>query len=258
MENLNEQEYIKDPNQLDLFAGILLTPEQDKMVADFLNKQKNANENAKTRNQQNEKLLVDNGFIYGMDFVNDFKIETVTRSVTLGYRHNNTQFETELTYEASSGGISLKGKRFYNNELKDSTFSVDFEGGKMQCVTIQDQYRYIKPTTLLEKLKVHNNRVEVLFEEYKKKTSLKEAIVEKYTKLYPNATITVKDDWTKHSGSFQIIEVKFDSGSFVQFRLDTYRNTEYLYKKYDAEVDKMNSEELLERFSKQIKKEALN
>jgi hypothetical protein len=258
MENLNEQEYIKDPNQLDLFAGILLTPEQEKMVADFLNKQKNANGNAKTRNQQNEKLLVDNGFIYGMDFINDFKIETVTRSVTVGYRYDNTQFETELTYEASSGGISLKGKRFYNNELKDSTFSVDFEGGKMQCVTIQDQYRYIKPTTLLEKLKVHNRRVEVLFEEYKKKTSLKEAIVEKYTKLYPNATITVNKEWNKHSGDFEVIEVKFASGSFVQFRLDTYRNTEYLYKKYDAEVDKMNSEELLERFSKQIKKEALN
>jgi len=250
---MNEE--IKDPNQLDLFAGILLTPEQDKMVADFLNKQKNANENAKTRNQQNEKLLVDNGFIYGMDFINDFKIETVTKSVTLGYRYDNTQFETELTYEASSGGISLKGKRFYNNELKDSTFSVDFEGGKMNCVTVQDQYRFIKPKTLLEKLKVHNERVEVLFEEYKRKTSLKEAIIEKYTKLYPNATIEVKREWTKYSGDFEVIEVKFVSGSFVQFRLDTYRNTEYMYKKYDAEVDKMKADELLERFSKQ---EALN
>jgi hypothetical protein len=251
MKNSNEQKYI----QLDLFAGILLTPEQEGAVADFLNKQKNANENAKTRNQQNEKLLVDNGFIYGMDFVNDFKIETVTRSVTLGYRHNNTQFETELTYEVSSGGISLKGKRFYNNELKDSTFSVGFEGGKMNCVTVQDQYRFIKPKTLLEKLKVHNKRVEVLFEEYKKKTSLKETIIEKYTELYPNATITVKKEWTKYSGDFEVIEIKFASGSFVQFRLDTYKNIEYMYKKYDAEVDKMTSEELLKRFSKQ---EALN
>jgi hypothetical protein len=39
MENFNEQEYIKDPNQLDLFAGILLTPEQDKIVEEFIKNQ---------------------------------------------------------------------------------------------------------------------------------------------------------------------------------------------------------------------------
>ena len=245
------EENIKDPNQLDLFEGILLTPEQEKMVADFLNKQKNANENAKTRNQQNEKLLVDNGFIYGMDFVNDFKIKTVTRSVTLGYRYDNTQFETELTYEASSGGISLKGKRFYNNELKDSIFGVDFEKDKVQCVTIQDQYRYIKPSTLLEKLKQYSKRAELQFEEYKKKTSLKQTVIDKYTKLYPNSTIEVKRVWSKYSDDFEIIEVKFTSGSYVQFKLDIYKNIEYLYKKYDAEVDKMKADELLEKFSKQ-------
>jgi hypothetical protein len=245
------EENIKDPNQLDLFEGILLTPEQEKMVADFLNKQKNANENAKTRNQQNEKLLVDNGFIYGMDFVNDFKIKTVTRSVTLGYRYDNTQFETELTYEASSGGISLKGKRFYNNELKDSIFGVDFEKDKVQCTTIQDQYRYIKPSTLLEKLKQYSKRAELQFEEYKKKTSLKQTVIDKYTKLYPNATIEVKREWNKYSGDFEVIEIKFASGSYVQFRLDIYKNIEYMYKKYDAEVDKMKADELLEKFSKQ-------
>jgi hypothetical protein len=246
------EENIKDPNQLDLFEGILLTPEQEKMVADFLNKQKNANENDKTRNQQNEKLLVDNGFIYGMDFVNDFNIKTVTRSVTLGYyRYDNTQFETELTYEASSGGISLKGKRFYNNELKDSIFGVDFGKDKVQCITIQDQYRYIKPSTLLEKLKQYSKRAELQFEEYKKKTSLKQTVIDKYTKLYPNATIEVKREWNKYSGDFEIIEIKFTSGSYVQFKLDIYKNIEYLYKKYDAEVDKMKADELLEKFSKQ-------
>jgi hypothetical protein len=246
---MNEE--IKDPNQLDLFAGILLTPEQDKMVEEFIKNQNHSAFLAEKRIQQNERLLVDNGFIYGMDFINTYKIETVTRKVTLGQRYNNTQFEVELTYEMGSGGISLKGKRFYNNELKDSTFSIEFDGGKVQSPTIQDQYRYIKPSTMLEKLKVYSERAEYQFEEYKKKTNLKQNVIEKYTKLYPNATIEVKREWTKYNGDFEIIEVKFVSGSFVQFRLDTYRNTEYMYKKYDAEVDKMTSEELLERFSKQ-------
>jgi hypothetical protein len=152
----------------------------------------------------------------------------------------------------------LKGKRFYNNKLEDSTFSIEFDGNKVQSSTIQDQYRYIKPSTLLEKLKIYSERAEYQFEEYKKKINLKESIVEKYTELYPNAAITVKKEWTKYSGDFEIIEVKFDSGSYVQFRLDTYKNIEYIYKKFDAEVDKMKADELLERFSKQVKKEGSN
>jgi hypothetical protein len=249
------KEEIKDPNQLDMFAGILLTVEQDKMVEEFIKNQKHSAFLAEKRIQQNEKLLIDNGFIYGMDFINTYKIETVTRKVTLGQRYNDTQFEVEITYEMGSGGISLKGKRFYNNKLEDSTFSIEFDGSKVQSPTIQDNYRYIKPSTLLEKLKVYSEREKTSFEEYKKKTSLKQNVIEKYTKLYPNATITVKDEWTKYSGSFEVIEVKFTSGSYVQFRLDTYNNKEYLHKKYDAEVNKMNSDELLEKFSKQ---EALN
>jgi hypothetical protein len=251
-------EEIKDPNQLDLFAGILHTPEQEKMINDFLERQKKNVLSNELDNQRNERVLVDNGFIYGMDYVNTFKKETVTREVSLGSRWSNTEFTTELTYESVSGGLALKAKRFYQGELTNTTFSISFDKGKVQCTYLQDQYRYIKPSTLLEKLKVYDSRQEALLEEYKKKNSLKQTIIEKYTKLYPNATITIKDDWTKYSGSFEIVEVKFKSGSFIQFRLDTYNNKEYLYKKHDAEFEGMSSDELLERFSKQAKKEASN
>lgn len=250
---MNEE--IKNPNQLDLFEGILRTPEQEKMINDFLERQKTSVKLNTIANQQNEKLLIDNGFIFGMDFVNTFKVETVTKEVTLGYRYDNTNFEVELTYETPTGYISLKGKRFTQDKLTDDTFGVSFERDKVQCLTIQDQYRYIKPTTMLDKLKVYNSRQETLFEEYKKKTSLKQTVIEKYTKLYPNATITAKTDWTKYNGHFDIIEVKFESGSYVQFKLDTYKNEEYIYKKHDAKFDRMKADELLERFSKQ---EALN
>jgi hypothetical protein len=258
MENLNEQDQIKDPNQLDMFAGILFTPEQEKMINDFLTRQKQNGIGDELSNQRNEKLLVNNGFIYGMDYVNTFKKEIVTREVSLGSRYNHNEFKVELTYETATGYISLKGKRFYQGELIDTTFGIDFEKDKVQSSTIQGQYRYIKPTTLLEKLKVYNERAEALLEEHKKKNSLKQNIIEKYRELYPNATVTAKDDWTKYSGSFEIVEVKFESGSFIQFRLDTYNNKEYLYKKHDAEFETLNSEELLNRFSKQVKKEGSN
>jgi hypothetical protein len=250
---MNEE--IKDPNQLDLFAGILFTPEQEKHINIYLERQKTTVNLNTIANQRNEELLIRNGFRLGIDFQNTFKTEIVTREVTLGFSHNGTQFTTELTFENTTGHISLNGKQFYNGELINTMFSVYFERDKVQCNSIQEQYRYVKPTTLLEKLKIHNSRQEVLFEEYKKKVSLKETIIEKYTKLYPKATVTSKNDWSKYSGSFDIVEVKFDSGSYVQFRLDTYYNKEYLHKKHDAEYEKMNSEELLEKFSKQ---EALN
>jgi hypothetical protein len=246
---MNEE--IKDPNQLDMFAGILYTTEQEKMIADFIVKQENQSISNEKQNQQYEKLLVDNGFIYGMDYTNTFKREIVTREVTLGYSWDNTRFEVELTYETTTGYIALKGKLFYNNELKDSNFSVDFSGDRVQCSTVQGQYRYVKPKTLLEKLKEYNSSQEHLLEEYKKKNSLIEYTVEKYTKMYPNATIEVKSDWTKYSGSFQVVEVKFKSGSYIQFRVDIHNNKEYLYKKHDAEFEGMSSDELLERFSKQ-------
>jgi len=256
MENLDEQ--VKDPNQLDMFAGILFTPEQEQKIADFIKHREDIAKVNESMNKQNEQLLISNGFIKDIHFVNTFKIETVTNEVTLGYTYNKTDFKAEVTYKAIEGGIGLKGKRFYNNEIINTTFSVDFNKDKVQSSTIQDQYRFIKPKTLFEKLKQYSEDAEYRFEEYKKKNNLKQNIIEKYIKLYPNATITVKDDWTKYSGSFQIIEVKFESGSFIQFKLDTYKGVEFLYKKYDAEFEKMNSEELLERFSKQAKKEALN
>jgi hypothetical protein len=263
MENLNEQEYIKDPNQLDLFAGILFTPEQEKMIADFVTQCQTSAASLKSTNKHNEQLLISNGFVKDIDFVNTFKTEIVTKEVTLGYNWQKNQFKTEVTYESHGGYIALKGKQFNSsskpNELSDITFSVDFDQrDKAQCYSIQDQFRYIKPSTLLEKLKTHNSRQVYLYQEHLKRTDLKQNVIEKYTKLYPNTTITTEREYSKYSGSFDVIVVKFESGSYVQFRLDLYKNVEYIYKRYDAELDKMSSEELLEKFSKQVKKEGSN
>jgi hypothetical protein len=257
---MNEE--IKDPNQLDLFAGILFTPEQEQKIAEFIKNRENTANVIESINKQHEQLLINNGFVKNVDFVNTFKVETVTREMQLGYQYNKTDFKAEVTFKDTTGYISLKGKRFnlYSapNELIDTTFSIDFEGDKVNCSMIQDNYRYIKPSTLFDKLMEFNKRQEQLFEEYKKKNSLKQNIVDKYTKLYPNATVTVKNDYSKYSGTFDIVEVKFESDSYVQFRLDTYNNKEYLHKRYDAEFEVLNSDELLDRFSKQVKKEGSN
>ena len=253
MENI---ENFKDPNQLDLFAGIILTTEQQERVDCYINSANKSANFQRNKAQQIEQLLVEAGFKKGIDFENTFKSSLETKTIKIGY--GSDQFETEITAEFHSGNVVLKGLRFVNNELIKATFNIDIDRDKVQCSTVQGQYRYIKPKTLLEKLNQYNERQKDCLKDFQKKTNLKQIVIEKYTKLYPNATITVGNDWTKYSGSFEVIEVKFDSGSYVQFKLDTYNSKEYLYKKHDAEFDNLNSEELLNRFSKQIKKEALN
>jgi len=250
---MKNTENFKDPNQLDLFAGIVLTTEQQSQVDRYID---NVNKSAnfqRNKVQQLEQLLVEAGFKKGIDFENTFKSSLETSTVGIGW--GNNQFETEVTAEFHSGDVVLKGLRFVNNELIKATFNIDVDKDKVQCYTIQGQSRYIKPKTLLEKLNQYNECQKDALKDFQNKTNLKQIVVEKYTKLYPNAVVTVKSDWTKYSGSFEVIEVKFESGSYVQFRLDTYNNKEYMFRNHDAEFVKLNSEELLNRFSKQ---EALN
>lgn len=258
MEKENEFYKSTDPNQIDMFEGLLLTPEQEKLVENFIIQSKKSCEIALNRNTNLRWLLLDAGFRNGFDFRDNFELKIVTKEITLGSRWNNNEFKTTCTYETYSGGIDLKGLRFVDNELKETTFGLDVSNDKVQCCSIQEQYRYIKPTTLRDKLFQFNEKQRLKFKEFEAETSLKQSVINKYTELYPNATITVKSDWTKYSGSFDIIEVKFESGSYIQFKLNTYYNKEYIYKKYDAEFETLTSEELLNRFSKQIKKEASN
>jgi hypothetical protein len=246
---MKDTENFKDPNQLDLFAGIVLTTEQQSQVDRYID---NVNKSAnfqRNKVQQLEQLLVEAGFKKGINFENTFKSSLETSTVGIGW--GNNQFETEVTAEFHSGDVVLKGLRFVNNELIKATFNIDVDKDKVQCYTVQGQSRYIKPKTLLEKLNQYNECQKDALKDFQNKTNLKQIVVEKYTKLYPNAVVTVKSDWTKYSGSFEVIEVKFESGSYVQFRLDTYNNKEYMFRNHDAEFVKLNSEELLNRFSKQ-------
>ena len=256
---MNEE--IKDPNQLDMFEGILLSPEQEKQAVEFVERRKIQVEDKKRVMEQIESQLLAAGFIKDIHFVNTFKTEMVTKEVELGYRYNKTQFKVELTYLYDTGSISLKGTQlsFDNkNQIQERYFYFDYSKGKFNCYSIQENNRFIKAETLLQKLIENDERVVRAFRENQKKTDLKQSVIEKYTKLYPNATVTVKSDWTKYSGSFEIIEVRFESDSYIQFRLDLYNNKEYMYKKHDATFEKLSSDELLEIFSKQVKKEALN
>ena len=251
---------IKDPNQLDMFAGVLLTPEQQKQVDNYIINQNSNITYQENENQRIERVLIEAGFIKGVHFKNDFKSFTDTREVKLGYSFNQTQFDVEVTAKFYTGGISLLGKRFdlSTKELKDGVFSFDVQQDKLQAWGIQDQARYVKPKTLLEKLLEHNKKEIQRLEEYNKQTALLNATLNKYKTLYPSATVTSGRDYAKYYGSFDTVKVEFESGSYIEFRIDVYGDRDVLFKKKDVEYDNLSSEELLERFSKQVKKEGSN
>jgi len=241
--------------QLDLFAGILLTTEQQEQVNKYIKTQKKSSEYAQNRHKQIVELLLENDFVEGVHFEQSCKVTVETRNTTLGYSYNNTAFETEIEYEKCDSQIYLLGQNFYiwetDKKLKPAKFWFDVEKDKIQCGSITEQYRFYKPKTILEKLKLHNEKAANQFKEFKQKENLEKNTIEKYTKLYPDAEVTSKEGYTKYKGSFKIVEVKFKSGSYVQFELDTYNGVEHLYKKFDAELDKLPTEELLERFNNQ-------
>jgi hypothetical protein len=237
--------------QLDLFAGILLTDEQEQMIIEY---KERCAKNAlyyKNQNECLEQLLLGAGFIKDVNFVNNFQVKTDTRNVSLGSDYRNNRFETEVTHDVIEGSLRLKGFSFYAGNLDQKEFSIDLEKDKVQCTAIQDQYRYIKPATLLEKLTIHNSRQVEMYENYVRKNALKFEVTKKYQKLYPNATVEVKQEYSKYSGTFDVLEVKFESGSYVQFQLNTYQNKEIFYKKYDAQFEAMSVEEVLNKFNNQ-------
>ena len=237
--------------QLDLFAGILLTEAQEQMVANHMDR---CNKNAEYQNQTNQRLeqmLIGAGFIKGVDFVNDFETKVATRDITLGSSYNNTQFETTVTYTETKGSIRLKAVYFNCKELQEREFSIELDKDKVQCTAIQDQYRYIKPTTLLEKLRTYDERQRYSYNEYVKRNAFKASVIEKYKNLYPNAVVEAKNEYSKYSGSFEVVEVKFTSGSYVQLALNTYDQSERLYKKYDAQFEQMDVNEVLNKFNNQ-------
>jgi hypothetical protein len=253
-------EEIKDPNQLDMFAGVLLTADQQNQVDNYIAGQNKNITFQENENQRIERMLIEAGFIKGVHYKNDFKSSTTTRKVTLGYSYNQTQFDVEVTAKMYTGGVILLGKRFdlSTKELRNATFNFDVQKDKLQSWGIQDQSRYVKPKTLLSKLLEFNEKETQRLEEYNKTTALLNATLNKYKTLYPLATVESGRDYAKYYGSFDTVKVEFESGSFIEFRIDPYNDRDVIFKKKDVEYEALSTEELLERFSKQVKKEALN
>ena len=198
-------------------------------------------------------LLLDKaGFKQGIDYINNFEISEKTYDHEFGYSYNNTQWEAEVSVMRSSGGCYILYDTLRNGKIEMSKSGVYREGNKLQCTSITSQYRYYKPSSLLSKLKEHNEKIQYQFEVNNKKQSVIEYTVEKYKKLYPEAKIFIGTDYYKdfkNYTEFKTVKVEFKSGSSVTFKLGYENDREVLHKKYD--VQPMTTEQLLEMFNNQ-------
>ena len=233
-------------DQLELFQ--VLNTEQQTEVNSFVER---TNKQAVDRVASIKRmidLLETGGFVESVDFKRNFEIGESTHERTFGWGDN--KFDAEVTVNTVSGGVYLMHKRFYNGKLETTTSNVSREGDKLVCSMITPQYRAYKPSTLLVKLNEYNEAQQWRFDAYNDKIAILSYTLNKYTTLYPNATVEAGTGYQGRS-SFTTVLVSFESGSWVEFRLGFRQDEEYTFKKFNAKVDSLKGMDLLNHFNEQ-------
>ena len=246
--------------QLNLFEGVILTQEQEQMVKDFIaNKEKNATR-AFEENRLVQKMLVDAGFKQGVDFKNTFEtVEVTADEIELGSYYRDNQFTAkDITYINTKGDIYLLSKRYDREEDKVVDRNISYftrEGNKFECSSLTGNYRKIKPTTLLEKLREQRMGAESEMIGYRQTNLAFANAIEDLKEKFPMAEVRAFDDYDRYGRSYRTIKrikAEFANGSYVTFNVGLDGNYRMAEKK-DAEFRKMDMMQTLEFFANQNK-----
>jgi uncharacterized iron-regulated protein len=239
--------------QLELDLGMLTVAQQER-VDSFIQNQKNLIQNNIKNSNAIETLLNEGGFIKGVDYENTIKTKIVTE-VKEFYCDGN--FKTDITYETVDGNISILYKKYDSRENKIVTQRgyVSKNSDKLECSYITPQYRAYKPKSLYEKLLENNSKAQNEFDSDNRERLVVKYTVNKYKNLFPKAEVTVGRDYYKNYRSnyieFPIVMVKFESGSYISFRMGFEIDEEVVYKKHDAVTSQLSAIELLNIFNQQ-------
>ena len=230
----------------------ILSKEQEERVASFVASRKNIAIHKTKENKQIVNLLVEAGFREGIDFVNDFErlgLVTDTRSFGFG----DDTFKTEVQFEDYIGSIIIKYQEYDRSENAIVTRStwISLSGDKLECSAITPQYRAYKPESLLTKLRETNEMAQYDFDRGNKKLSVLNHTVKKYKTKYPDAEVGVIQEYNRIHGSYNLVQVKFKSGSFITFKLSFDKDNEYIHEVRDTKMEGMSAFEILDMFNKQ-------
>ena len=248
-------------SQLDLFEGIVLSQEQQEMIAEFKQKQAKVTKDRMLSNERLEGALIEAGFLKDVDFKNTFETKVVTDDVQLGYSFKGNQFEAkDVTYNTTKGGVCFLSKRYDKEEdkivdTKINYFHFDGNKNKIECETIVGSYRAVKLTTFLTKLKEQREDAEVQMESARIRKSAFAKALDTLREEYPNVDIFTFTDFDKYSNRYfetKRIKAQFENGSFITFNVSV--NGDYrINKKYDAVMATADVETAMNAFINQNK-----
>jgi hypothetical protein len=248
-------------SQLDLFEGIVLSQEQQEMIADFKQKQAKAVKNKMLSNERIEGALIEAGFLKDVDFKNTFETKVVTDDVQLGYSFKGNQFEAkDVTYNTIKGGVCFLSKRYDKEEdkvvdTKINYYSFDGNKNKIECYNVVGSYRAVKLTTFLTKLKEQREDAKSQMESVRIRKSAFEIAKADLQAEYPNVNIFEFTDFDRYSNRYfetKRLKAQFENGSFITFNVSV--NGEYrINKKYDAVMATADVETAMNAFINQNK-----
>ena len=248
-------------SQLDLFEGIILSQEQQEMIADFKQKQSKATKDKMLSNERIEGALIEAGFLKDVDFKNTFETKVVTDDVQLGYSFKGNQFEAkDVTYNTIKGGVCFLSKRYDKEEdkvvdTKINYYSFDGNKNKIECESVVGSYRAVKLTTFLTKLKEQREDAKSQMESVRIRKSAFEIAKADLQAEYPNVNIFEFTDFDRYSNRYfetKRLKAQFENGSFITFNVSV--NGEYrINKKYDAVMATADVETAMNAFINQNK-----
>ena len=245
--------------QLTLELGVR-TAEQQAKIDNYLTARKNEVERQIASMENQYRILVDAGF-YSEDI--DFKYDIVseTREVALG--NYSDRFEVELTFDVVKGGVNLFRDKIDTKDgepkiVKTNTWFT-ISDGKLECSALVGSYRAVKPETLARKLKEHNESVKFQLKNLTERLSNTQKAISELNNEFPQAiSIDEKQEWVSSAsrrGGYtkNVIEVRFEDGSYVTFEVDT-KGQKHIFKVYDIEQEALTREDKLNRLTQRIKK----
>lgn len=234
--------------QLTLDLG-LLSVEQEKYVADFLESQKRSVERSLAHAERKVQALVNAGFRLGVDFDNTIEVvDHINEDREFGYSWRHDEFTANVTYQSVTGDVTIRKRRLLLDEDDNVTtstsnrwFSLNSDG-KIECSEFVGSYRAVKPETLFRKYQEYNE-TQVRNLQYKKEERIKERqLIAELTEMYPHAEVKMEESYEGGRYTRRRAMVKFEDGSYANFYKNYNGVIECSYVYDVAEVELTNME----------------
>jgi hypothetical protein len=241
------------PNQLPLFAN-MLTVEQEQHVTDA--------KVSATKQMDRERLevirkaaIVDAAGFTSDHYSYSINCSKVMREINVNsWRKTSKLVEVELDQFNGNFYILFDEYDKTKNEIVKRKTGIDVRGDKIECYYLNNNSRAMKPVTILANIAKAAETAKYKYEIANKTKSTVEYTVDKYKKLYPNAEVKAGKGYNSGRGNyfeFDTITVKFKSGSYVVFRINSEPDTEYIHEKVDVVFKNLTRNELMDYFNAQ-------